>query len=248
MSRELPAWSSYPDTIYLSQKVQHQPRLAYPTHPFSSELSSLIAQLPVGFQRVALSQIISIEILRIISRISQIQAILTKTKFRSASAAELKYLHVYQPESEFQEGFDCLRRLPPTSSRLEHCLCLAVMVFTNLSFNVIRFGSLWQRLRDGLTHAVLDCVAIECADDCLFWMNLMAVWSWERRLGLAEPGQRVLKILLAKYPVARTWDGMKKVIGDFFWTDELVKYLQKCRKDYDLSKENLQLFIETNQC
>lgn len=247
MSRELPAWSSYPEPTYLSQDVQLQPSRAYPTYPFSSELTSLIVQLPTGFQRIVLNQAVSIKFLRIISRLSNTQAILAKTKSRSASVAELKYLHMYQPESEFQEGFDCLRCLPSDSAELEYCLCLAAMVFTNLSFNVIRFGSLWQRLRDGLTNAILDYTAKMSVDDNVLWAFLMAVWSWEGRLGLAEPGQRILKTLWAKHPFTRNWEHMKEILGHFLCTDELLKHLEKCWNSYDLGKEQLQLPIETQQ-
>jgi hypothetical protein len=169
-----------------------------------------------------------------ISRVSNVQAILAKTKSRSVSVAELKYLHMYQPESEFQEGFDCLQSLQSGSTELEYCLCLAVMVFTNLSFNVIRFGSLWQRLRDGLTDAVLDFTAMRSADDHLFWALLMAVWSWESRLGLAEPGQRVLKTMWAKHPITRDWEHTKEMLRDFLYTDELFKHLKQCWNNYGL--------------
>jgi hypothetical protein len=201
------------------------------------ELYTLIAHLPIGFRRIALERAFSIELLTIIRRLSYIQAILAKIASHSATAAELKYLHRYQPESEFQEGFDCLRRLQSKSVTLEYCLCLAVMAFTNLTFNVMRFGSLWQRLREGLTHAVLECTARQYEEDCLLWTMVMVVWSWEGRLGLEEPGQRVLEIMLAKYQISRTWDGMKAIVSDFFWTDELGKHMQKCWKAAGAGRE-----------
>ena len=213
------------------RRVQHQTPVAYPAYPLPLELYSLVAQLPIGFRRIALKGAVSIELLTIICRVSDVQAILAKTKSRSATAAELKFLHLYQPESELQEGFDCLRRLQSSSITLEHCLCLAVMVFTNLSFNVMRFGSLWHRLRDGLMHAVLECTAGQYEDDCLLWTMSMAVWSWEGRLGLGKPGQRMLEIMLARYPITRTLDCIKEIVRDFLWTDELGKHLQKCWKD-----------------
>ena len=152
---------------------------------------------------------------------------------------------MYQPESEFQEGFDCLRCLPLGSAELEHCLCLAAMVFTNLSFNVIRFGSLWQRLRDGLENAVLDYTAKTSVEDNVIWAFLMAVWSWENRLGLAEPGQRLLKAMWARHPSTRNWNRTKEMLGEFLCTDELLKHLENCWNSYGSHEEQLQLPIES---
>ena len=245
MSRELPAWSSYLKAKHSPKNVQLQPCQEYLTYPFSSELASLIVQLPIGFQRIVLGQAISMKLLRMLSRISNIQTILTKTKSRSASVAELRYLHMYQPESEFQEGFDCLRCLPLGLAELEHCLCLAAMVFTNLSFNVIRFGSLWQRLRDGLENAVLDYTAKTSVEDNVIWEFLMAVWSWENRLGLAEPGQKLLKAMWARHPSTRNWNRTKEMLGEFLCTDELLKHLENCWNSYGSHEEQLQLPIES---
>jgi hypothetical protein len=235
LSRLPPAWSSSHET-QLSMRAKSPILLTYPAYPFSTELYTLVSQLPIGFRCIALKQAVSIELLTIISRMSEIQAILAKTASHSAATPELDYLHRYQPESEFQEGFDCLRRLPPNPVTLDHCLCLAVMVFTNLTFNVMLFGSLWQRMRESLTNAILEYTPGPFEEHCISWTMMIAVWSWEGRLGLDAPGRTVLECMLTRHVTMRSSDAMIKIFRDFFFTEELDKILRKYWRGLDVAE------------
>ena len=225
--RNLPSWSYNPTNTPLSSRVQDQPTLAYPTYPLSTEICALLAHLPIGFQRIGAQCTVSIQLLTIAKRVSAIQTLIAKAASQSVTAEELKDLHKYRPESEFQEGFSCLQQLRLKSFTLEYCLCLALMAFTNMAFNIMQFGSLWRRIQEDLAQAVLECTPEAYEEDCLVWAMMMAVSSWEGRLGLEEPGQRVLRTMLAHYPRTRNWAGTKEIVSEFFWTDELEKHLQR---------------------
>ena len=169
----------------------------------------------------------SIEQLTTIHRVSKFQTLLAKAASHSITDTELKYLHTYRPESEFQEGFSHLRRLQSKQVTLEHCLCLALMAYTNMAFNVMQFGPLWQRLREGLAHAVLEYGARDYEEECLVWTMTIAVWSWDGRLGLEGPGRRILHALQADHPNSRIWVDLKESLRDFLWTDKIEKQLQR---------------------
>jgi len=227
-SLDLPAWSQNPAKIYFLPNATNQTSLTYPEHPLSPEACALVAQLPMGFQKIALQCTLSIEMLTILHRASKVQNLLTKAASCSVTTEELKYLHTYQPENEFHEGFNCFRRLPSDFVTLENCLCLAVVAFTNMAYNVMQFGSLWQQLREGLVQAVLKCTVRDDEEECFIWAMMMATWSWEGRIGLQEPGRSVLNNMLAHYASTRTWDGMRVILKHFFWNEDLGQQWQRC--------------------
>ena len=172
---------------------------------------------------------VSLELLVMMHRISEIQQLLKKANMQTLPADELNCLHNYRPEDEFHEAFNCLQQLQLHSSPLESWLCLSLVVFTNMTFNVMQFGMLWQRVKILLSDAVSKPSQLSgYGNDGLIRAMMMASWSWEGRLGLAIPGRKLLLLMLANPPKTRSWEGMRKILQEFFWNHEWEDSLQRC--------------------
>lgn len=139
----------------------------------------MLTEIPRGFQRIAFQLGFSLELLIIIHRTFEVRNLVVKAASQPLNIDELMYLHKYRPENEFHEAFKYLRHIRFTSATLEHRICFALVVFTNMTFNVMQYGVLWQQVRESLTHAVLNCdESSPYGKDGLIWSMMMIVWSW----------------------------------------------------------------------
>jgi len=189
----------------------------------------MLTEIPRGFQRVALELGFSVELLTIIHRTFEVRNLVVKAASQPLNADELMYLHKYRPENEFHEAFKYLQHLQFTSTTLEHCICFALVVFTNLTFNVMRYGVLWQQVRESLTHAVLNCRESSTYGAYgLMWSMMMAICSWTGRLGLEPNGERVLADMQDRFPITSTWNDAQAILREFLLTPELDEQLSKC--------------------
>jgi len=204
-----------------------------PSHPFAPDLCTLIGNLPIGFQELALQRKLPLDVLEVLGRIADPSQKPLPSLLKSDSSS--KSLDNRSPTThcgmylDFWESCPSLSSTPPPTSTpnaneptLERLLSLALLIYaTNRDstnpfrmYNCITNGAIYD-----LTHDLAQCESRRAKDEehCLFWIWSVTVDAMRDRFGqLTVQGQNLLEQQKRRFPgVIGT--GVDEAVLSRFW-------------------------------
>ncbi|KIW20728.1 hypothetical protein PV08_01306 [Exophiala spinifera] len=240
LSEEEPAWNIDPteDMLFPYSSDQHQP-LRYPS---AAELATVLPKIPAGIRNVALDGALSMELLEIMMRVTQLTTILHKGQRRDEplTSAETAYVLAYRAEHEFHNCIDCLRRISlrerpeaatianPGSIVIEHVVCLALLLLCNCEFGCMLHGPIFKKTHDAFRVAVEQCPVKLGQEDCMIWAQSIGLWAAVLTTG--EKGQDA-EFYITRFRRGYTkhlcLEEYKDVLKKFLWTELMMRFCER---------------------
>ncbi|OCT53302.1 hypothetical protein CLCR_09997 [Cladophialophora carrionii] len=223
-----------------SAPVKAEPELTYPSHPFSPELCTEIAVLPLGLSDIALEGRISVQIIELLCRISQM-------------AQETPLTRRATTEQIYNVAIDLMTYITRDSiSPLERSICLFTFVFTlreTPSRNESQkfFGQFLTNLRRRFRQTSKSFMSLEGVGvDLAIWgVTMLAMENSVERIGLDENERSDLfEQLLRQCRIAANWNKTCESLKRFFFPDTWIeeyrvwwnKEMEKFRKRHRRSR------------
>ena len=230
MSRFESWWSlPYNDSVFAYYKSKYNP--IYPEYPFNLAVSSLVNELPPGFQKLAQKGKIALDLLTVLRNIVAYHAwsntydLRLRTSLLSAAPQNKRYC-------DFWEACSCL--LVPGPS-FEKYLCFALLLYclntfsprrSHLSASHMAFGTPRQLLTQKLPTFNESS---EDETECLIWIWLVLIDSWRAVNGAHSEAAAALLLQFAEcFPSYCVWAKIEYVLGQFFATDCMVADIRRC--------------------
>ena len=218
--------------------VVTEPDLTYPTHPFSPQLCTDIAALPLGLSDVVLEGTISEQIIEVLCRLSKMSQ---ETPLEKHATTQ----QIYNISIDIMSYFTRVSMTP-----LERSICLFCFIFI-MRETPSRNESQWfyGQFLDNLRRRVkkisrlfmtLDGVN---ADLAIWGVAMFAMENSGEKFGLDENERsEVFEELIRRHNVAANWKQTSKCVKRFFfvddwmeeyqiwWTKEMDKYKKRPRE------------------
>lgn len=81
--------------------------------------------------------------------------------------------------------------------------------------------ALATHLSETLDAALVECQGNEASERCLIWTAVVIGGTQTSDHRNTPARKDVLRRILARYSIARDWNGLKELLQEFFWDDEL---------------------------
>jgi len=201
-----------------------------PTHPFAPDLCTLIGNLPIGFQELALQRKLPLDVLEVLGRIADptqkpLPSLLKSADNRSPTTHCGMYLDFWESCPSLSSTSSTLNHTNSANTNeppLERLLSLALLIYTTnrdstnplRMYNCITNGAIYD-----LTHDLALCEARRAPDEehCLFWIWSVTVDAMRDRFGqLTAQGEGLLALQKRRFPdVIAT--GVDEAVLSRFW-------------------------------
>lgn len=199
-------------TIFpLSKRRQHR---EYPPIPFDSEALALVSTLPPGFAVVARQGSLGMDVLRILSRVSNPY---------SAAASNSDG----EDHPDIFDTCSCLHSSSSTEHGLEKNICLAVILFSfnkhNPSSNSAKITA-YRGSRKELTRSLPYTRHRNMQErHCLIWIWVILLGSWNLDLDFNRHTGELSQGFFENLEEARRWEDVEVIMRQFFWHDALAR-------------------------
>lgn len=203
-----------------SPLVMSEPDLTYPSHPFSPQLCTEIATLPLGISDIALDGRISNQVIELLCRLSKM-------------AQELPMTTHATTEQLYNISIDLMTYITRKNiSALERNICLFcfIVVLKDLperNESQAFYGQFLVNLRRRISKMSQSFMTLDGvgADFAIWGVAMLVIENSVERIGLDETQRTELfQDLLQRYPVAGRWNQTWKSLKRFFffdnWKDE----------------------------
>ncbi|KAK6375303.1 hypothetical protein LTR64_003426 [Lithohypha guttulata] len=200
-----------------------------PSHPFAPELCTIVGNLPVGFQELAIQRKLPLDILEVLARISNpsqkpLSAVLSES---SGSSQDNR-----SPATQCGMYVDFWESCPSLSSNrkdangeppLERLLSLALLIYaTNRDgtnplrmYNCITNGAIYD-LHHDLSHCEVRRSKEE--EHCLFWIWTVTIDAMRNRFGeLTAQGEQLLEQQKKRFPGMVGTEKEEKLLQRFWF-------------------------------
>ena len=190
-------------TITPPQSPKNSREPIYPRRPFASDLSTVISKLPAGFQELATTGLLSIQLMNR----------LTITR------SQVVHLMATAPDDERNKEW---KAVLSASRPLERMTWRAVLVYH------LRSSTYLSNCRE-LAAIVLECAQSgtnsQAEYNCLLWGACMLVATPDVDSRIVREQQTVLTMLVTRYPNL-SFDQMVDISMRYFWSDGLSMSLR----------------------
>ncbi|KIW73758.1 hypothetical protein PV04_01851 [Phialophora macrospora] len=202
-----------------SPPVMVEPELTYPSHPFSPQLCTDIAVLPLGLSEIALEGRISVQVIELLCRISQMAQETPLTKRATT-------------EQIYNAAIDLMTYITRDSiSPLERSICLFTFVFMlreTPSRNESQkfYGQFLNNLRRRFQQTSKSFMSLDgVGPDLAIWgVAMLAMENSLERIGLDESERSDrFEQLLRQHRKAANWKQTCKSLKDFFFLDTWIE-------------------------
>lgn len=229
-------WAYHENQKLTIAPTESKIQLEYPIHPFPPKLCILISKLPIGFGELSLSGTLSIQIITILSHVSQwIEQLQHGRKQGTGSLGEANGTY-------FKQTHACLELVGHPKLKLaERILCFALVACTLETYSKSRQASpIHQRILESLTEKVSRENLASLDGECSLWMGLVVAGHptspdvsckeavslqqvREELRGAARPRDILLDTVMAKSAKARHWKLVLQMVQKFFWDERLLQ-------------------------
>lgn len=188
---------------------------------FLSNMKTLIADLPMGFQNLSRETPISIRALRMLDRATK----LASTKDPDAHLA--RYSKFPKTYSSFANGAPDTIRPDNGSPSCEKLLDLAITLYARAGWGRRPASNrLFLSSRLDLIPAVkIFDAPTDAHKEFLIWVWTVTIDAWYTSTNILMPtGQKLLADLKTKYPETANFVHVENILGKFLWTAELSRF------------------------
>ncbi|KIW71605.1 hypothetical protein PV04_03748 [Phialophora macrospora] len=194
----------------------------YPSHPFSRETQDLVGTIPEGFQRLALNQILPLDVIELLSRIAHaLRRCGRKNIYIPLSDAENPFHFRQRRYDTFSEACPCLFAPEHQVHPLLKPLTLALAIWSCNAYSTTRSASLVTTgfLRSLTTRLQQTPTATGTSvsahipsspsvdeQECWVWIWMVAIDAWmpPDSRELLPVGKELLQCFKARFPRAAT--------------------------------------------
>ena len=233
-------WAYHENKKLTISTTESSIKIKYPEHPFPPDLCIEIAKLPEGFRELALSATLSLQIIHLLSNVTEWVKQLQLGRKKGV-------LPIGEPTGTFmQQTHVCLELVGIHQlSVLERAICAAIATLTTETFNKnTQQNPVHRRLIETLSAMLFRYDLSWVPAECTMWLALIIAGplrssSGEALLAASPPQtvgdsaepQRPRDILLDKMvqdlPKARNWKWVEKTVQNFFYNEKLLEAWQQ---------------------
>lgn len=213
-----PQTSSTPSTASAAPSLPLRNEIpVYANHPFSPDYAASISRIPTGFSNLAVSSLISVQCVRIIERMPHKPATATdqSSNHQTSTSADLHGILT-----------DLLKLTTLSTTKMEHLLCHGLVAYCL----PLQYGI---PLPIGTTRTLQSCVEaymkLNFAENeerldgkCLLWIAVVIAACLDVCADGSLRNAPVLDRILHKFPQARDWTKVEKILQTFLWHDDLA--------------------------
>ena len=191
---------------------------SYPRNPFSPEICSILARLPVGFSELALGEMFSFGAIQALDIIH-----------KATKVCETQELDRVKLDKVLQALLSSLQQLSTTnmgpSERLITCGLLAhVFQLRNLqSLNLFHDPPLLSFIKLVPKQTKVDIVREQ---ESMVWVSMVVAGALNLRPVRLPGSHLVLDRMFELYPHTLVWENVEPIIRSFFWTTALLGHWQ----------------------
>lgn len=193
----------------------------YENHPFTQSFCENLSKLPEAFSNMAVSGILSVQIVRLIGKIPRTNA--TNNSDSPTTAASP------QPSDLGGVLTDLLRLATLQTTRIEHLLCYALVAYClPLQYPL--------PLQDSNIPVLASCVEAYMTHNpngeqmnrkCLIWVAIVIASAVEMSADLDLAKNTILDQALGRYPEVKNARDTIQIMQSFLWHDELAPQWQR---------------------
>ncbi|KIX95828.1 uncharacterized protein Z520_08536 [Fonsecaea multimorphosa CBS 102226] len=225
-------WAYHEKKKLLISSTEARINLQYPKHPFPPNLCTLIAKLPDGFREVALSGSLCVQIITILSRVSEWVRQLQGPRKKGI-------LPLGDPNGRYMKQTQaCLELVPLRGlNTVERVLCSALAAVTVETFSKLKEQNpVHRRMLETLSEMLATYNLRDLPPECATWMALViagpAQPSTEGTTSKAtstnkgqphNPRNILLDRMIEDSSSARNWKWVNNSVKKFFWSEDLLE-------------------------
>lgn len=204
----------------------------FPSFPFSPEVSKLVSKLPIGFQRLAERQLLSVRTLEILARCADVS-----TGDMPLYQNTQEQFHPEQRRfADFFEACPCIAPGAEDPPPLEKFVVQALILYCHHTWSPLRFQwALYKATRMDLTMELLGRpLSGDHEKDVMVWIYMNLIDSWQTVEGsgrLTPEGKGIFFQLEDIFCGIIQDEDVKQIIQQtklFFWTDKFERRCRRC--------------------
>lgn len=189
----------------------------YANHPFSPEYAATLARIPSGFSNLAVSSLLSVQCVRIIERIPHKPATPPSEPSNPLTSTNGDLHGILT---------DLLKLTTLSTTKMEHLLCHGLVAYCL----PLQYGS---PLPISTTRTLQSCVEaymkLNFAENeekldgkCLLWIAVVIAAGLDICADGHLRNAPVLDRILNKFPQARDWSKVEKILHTFLWHEDMA--------------------------
>jgi hypothetical protein len=188
----------------------------YANHPFPPDYTASLARVPQGFSDLAVSSLLSMQCVRVIERIPF-----------TPSSSEAAAISPRPDGADLHTILTDLMKLTTLkTTKLEHVLCFGLVAYCL----PLQYG---RPLPAGCTPTLQACVDAymrlnlreneeKLDGKCLLWIAVVLAAALDNCADEDLRHAPVLERVLNRFPQAKVWTTVEKILRSFLWHDSLV--------------------------
>lgn len=189
----------------------------YANHPFSPDYAASLSRIPTGFSNLAVSSLLSVQCVRIIERMPH----------KPPSPTDETSYHTTTTQADLHSILtDLLKLTTLSTTKMEHLLCHGLVAYClPLQYGV--------PLPINTTRTLQTCVEaymkLNFAENeerldgkCLLWIAVVIAAGLDICADGSLRNAPVLDRILHKFPQARDWNKVEKILQTFLWHEDLA--------------------------
>ena len=188
----------------------------YPSHPYSPDFCTSLSKIPQSFSNMAVSGVLSMQMVRVIGRIPRTIADGgpdSPSSPVSASSSEL-----------YSVLTDLLRLATLQTTRMEHLLCHGLVAYCL----PLQYPKPLPEINTSSLSACIDAYmrhnpnGDQMDRKCLIWIAVMIASALDTSADRSLANSTVLDQALSRYPEARNASTLVQTLQSFLWHDDMA--------------------------
>ena len=189
----------------------------YANHPFPPDYTASLSRIPQGLSNLAVSSLLSMQCVRIIERIPSSPQTSSRDSHGSAVRSSAGMHSILT---------DLLKLTALSTTKMEHVLCHGLVAYCL----PLQYGN---PLPIGCTRTLQTSVDAymklnfreneeKLDGKCLLWIAIVIASSLDICADEDLRNAPVLERILNRFPQARNWDNVEKILRTFLWHEDLA--------------------------
>ncbi|KAI1624771.1 hypothetical protein EDD37DRAFT_361768 [Exophiala viscosa] len=209
-------WSSLPASVPTTEQSEQSP--IYLKHPFTPEVCQILSNIPPGFCDVALTGVLSLQTIRLLSDLTATTAQLNGPKYLTIDAS---LEHRIQTTLEILHS-PLIWRVTETERNLCHGLVVYCYLLRLIHFHEVVTGYCGLVLQSFAESALRRTPTLTAfGPKCHVWTLMMVVELLKYAQRPTAQWIPLLQQAVVRWPEFRQWDELEGYLKTFFWDESM---------------------------